>query len=273
MLGQHCIKTYSSTQGIIAISSGEAEFYGIVKAASVGLGIQSMLNDLNCKCKLEILTDATAAQGMASRRGLGKPKHMDVQFLWIQERINRQDFTLAKVWGHVNPADLMTKHLDAKSIHKLMNIIGIHYLEGRSGLAPTLGSIKLPCSGELSNVSARLRPNSRRGIGAKGELPIATETVRSLGNINPCFRLRPISVTGSDGGVFEQSRPDRIPGAVADGRCPGSFSGQILPSPGAWRDGGMRARSLLELSRARGGVRETYAYYHSSPSVDSFIDS
>ena len=46
MLGQHCIKTYSSTQGVIAISSAEAEFYGVVKAASVGLGIRSALMDL-----------------------------------------------------------------------------------------------------------------------------------------------------------------------------------------------------------------------------------
>ncbi len=32
IFGSHCLKTYSSTQDIIAISSGEAEFYGIVRA-------------------------------------------------------------------------------------------------------------------------------------------------------------------------------------------------------------------------------------------------
>jgi hypothetical protein len=29
MIGSHCVKTYSSTQDIIALSSGEAEFYGM----------------------------------------------------------------------------------------------------------------------------------------------------------------------------------------------------------------------------------------------------
>jgi hypothetical protein len=35
--GEHCAKTRSNTQGIVALSSMEAEFYGIVKAGSMGL--------------------------------------------------------------------------------------------------------------------------------------------------------------------------------------------------------------------------------------------
>ncbi len=33
--GSHCIKTYSQTQETIALSSGESEFYGTVKAAAM----------------------------------------------------------------------------------------------------------------------------------------------------------------------------------------------------------------------------------------------
>ena len=32
-LGEHCIKAWSSNQSVIALSSGEAEFYGIVKGS------------------------------------------------------------------------------------------------------------------------------------------------------------------------------------------------------------------------------------------------
>ena len=45
MIGDHCVKTYSSTQDIIALSSGEAEYYGVVKGGSVGIGLRSMLGD------------------------------------------------------------------------------------------------------------------------------------------------------------------------------------------------------------------------------------
>ena len=34
MHGLHCVKTWSSTQAIISLSSGEAEYYGLVKGAS-----------------------------------------------------------------------------------------------------------------------------------------------------------------------------------------------------------------------------------------------
>jgi hypothetical protein len=46
MFGAHCLKTYSHNQDTIALSSGESEFYGIMKAATVGVGIKSSFGDL-----------------------------------------------------------------------------------------------------------------------------------------------------------------------------------------------------------------------------------
>ena len=43
MWGKHIIKSWSSTQSVIALSSGEEEDYGMVKGAYVGLGMQSVL--------------------------------------------------------------------------------------------------------------------------------------------------------------------------------------------------------------------------------------
>ena len=42
MFGSHCLKTYSHTQETVALSSGESEFYGIVKAATMGLGMKRL---------------------------------------------------------------------------------------------------------------------------------------------------------------------------------------------------------------------------------------
>ena len=38
MLGSHMIKSWSSTQSGVALSSGEAEFNGVVRGAGIGLG-------------------------------------------------------------------------------------------------------------------------------------------------------------------------------------------------------------------------------------------
>ncbi len=67
MFGPHCLKKYSSTQDVIALSSGEAEFYGIVKAGSHGLGMVSLCRDLGLKVPLRISTDSTAAKSIGSR--------------------------------------------------------------------------------------------------------------------------------------------------------------------------------------------------------------
>ena len=87
MLGNHCIKAWSTNQQVIALSSGEAEYYGLVKGASVALGIQSIMRDLGIKTTIQLLTDASAAKGIANRMGLGKVRHIEVTQLWLQQNL------------------------------------------------------------------------------------------------------------------------------------------------------------------------------------------
>ena len=46
MLGGHQNKSWSSSQSVIALSTGEAELYAINKTTASGLGVQSILHDL-----------------------------------------------------------------------------------------------------------------------------------------------------------------------------------------------------------------------------------
>ena len=46
LLGQHILKTFSSTQLSVTLSSGVAEFYGVVKAIGVALGQKSLFGSL-----------------------------------------------------------------------------------------------------------------------------------------------------------------------------------------------------------------------------------
>ncbi len=138
MLGACCIKSWSSTQSLIATSSAESEYYGIVKAASVGLGAQAILMDLGFKFGLEVVTDASAAKAIASRLGLGKTRHIAVHFLWVQQRVKNGDFTVRKCWGGENPADLLTKYLNKMTMEKCMSIFKLKSLSGRAASAPAV---------------------------------------------------------------------------------------------------------------------------------------
>ena len=106
------------------MSSGEAEFYALLKGAAEALGMKSLLAHLGLTVKIEIITDSTAAKGTASRIGIGKIKHLDVGWLWIQELVKRGQVVLGKINGKVNPGDLMTKPKSAAEAARLTEAVG-----------------------------------------------------------------------------------------------------------------------------------------------------
>ena len=138
MFGKHCIKTYASTQPLIALSVGEAEFYAIVKAGSTGLGIQSVLKDMGVDVQVQINTDSSTGKSIASRRGAGKVRHLDSQDLWIQERVARGHISIRKVPGNENLSDILTKHVDRQVLDKHLEAIGLERRFGRHELSPSI---------------------------------------------------------------------------------------------------------------------------------------
>ena len=136
MWGSHLIKSWSSTQSVIALSSGEAEYYGIVKGASVGLGLQAVLRDFEVDCSITIKSDATAAIAIASRRGLGKVRHIEVCQLWLQEKVRKGDIKVVKVGTHENVADALTKYVSKSIMNMHTSLTHQEAREGRHELAP-----------------------------------------------------------------------------------------------------------------------------------------
>ena len=130
---------WSSTQASIALSSGEAEYYGVVKGVGIGLGQQALGRDAGFHLPIRVWTDSSAAMGTASRQGLGKLRHLECHSLWVQQRLRRGEFELRKVLGTENPADLFTKHLPSREkVHQLLRLFGCEYRDGRPAAAPLL---------------------------------------------------------------------------------------------------------------------------------------
>ena len=136
--GSHVVKSWSSTQSVIALSSGESEFYSIVKGCSQGLGLRSLLMDLGVESKVKLLTDASTGKAIASRRGLGKVRHIEVSNLWVQEKIKNGDIEVQKIKNSYNPSDVLTKHLNEFMMMECMGFIDLHFAEGRHALAPAM---------------------------------------------------------------------------------------------------------------------------------------
>ena len=139
LLGSHILKTYASTRPTISLSSGEAEFYGVVRATGAALGQRSLFRDLGIDVGVRIWTDSSASIGISTRQGLGKLRHIDTHTLWIQERVRTRDVELRKVRGECNPADLLTKHLPSREkLDQLVALYGCEFRGGRAASAPLL---------------------------------------------------------------------------------------------------------------------------------------
>ena len=137
-LGEHAIKSWSSNQFIIALSSAEAELYAFLKGASQSLGLQSMAHDFGDSPSIGLYSDASAAIAISQRTGLGKLRHIQTQFLWLQERVAHKEVALSKVQGTANPADMLTKPLEACKRVEYLDKLGLIRTGGRASIAPML---------------------------------------------------------------------------------------------------------------------------------------
>ena len=117
LLGRHTLKAYTR-QKIIAKSSAEAELYAAALGASEAKGVQSLMLDLGFIVKLVLAIDAKATEHILHRQGIGKLKHMDVAYLWVQDEIRSQRIQIRRIRSEDNVADLGTKPLNKLVIAK-----------------------------------------------------------------------------------------------------------------------------------------------------------
>ena len=132
MHGSHCIKHSSNVQTTVSLSSGESEFYAIVKAGAVGLSQQALLHDWGIKVNLRVLSDSSAARGTCSRQGLGQTRHVQTRYLWVQKKVARNELKLEKVATDKNLSDLCTKPLPEAATEKHLRTMGLKHYEKRA---------------------------------------------------------------------------------------------------------------------------------------------
>ena len=114
MHGEHVIKTWSSTQNHITLSSCEAELMGMSKGASEAIGLSQMYEEWGRHPSVEVRTDSSAAIGTAHRAGNGRLRHVRISDLWLQERVSEGSISISKVAGNANVADMLTKDAPRK---------------------------------------------------------------------------------------------------------------------------------------------------------------
>ena len=102
------------------------------------------------------------------RTGLGKLRHLNVRYFWLQDQVRQEAIGLQKVAGADNPADLVTKHLNAEAMKKHMARLGVNTSGGRARSAPMLGALgrrgrRVGCFAPQMSSAAEIRRGATDG--------------------------------------------------------------------------------------------------------------
>ena len=100
---------------MVALSSAEAE---LGAADSEGESRSARGRDVGETTRGHVMGDASAAIGIIRRMGLGKVRHMNTSWLWVQEKDASRELQYHKAKCSDNSADLFTKALDYDSIKR-----------------------------------------------------------------------------------------------------------------------------------------------------------
>ena len=107
--GSHMLDCSVANQSLVALSSSEAEFYGIVWAVATS---KQTLEQIGMKAEVTIASDSSAARGMCTRTGSGQVRHLSIEELWKKEAYRKKEFQLVSVDTLLNWADIGTKAHD-----------------------------------------------------------------------------------------------------------------------------------------------------------------
>ena len=108
---------------------------------SSGLGVKSMLADLGVTGKRpRVKTDASVSKSLAARRALEGIRHIEVNQLWLQEKVNEGTIEVEKVKGETNRADVSIKFKDGEALKQQLAWTGQVLTFGRHVIAPKLSS-------------------------------------------------------------------------------------------------------------------------------------
>ena len=148
------------------------------------MGLISMYKDLGAHMNGVVLGDASAALAIVARRGLGTLRHLDTNYLWIQEKAAKGDLNFKKVAGVDNGADLFTKTLSLNEIqghiHKLssqfvQNEINVNYVGAR------------PNGGNLPRILQEMGLAGDRNLAAWTRTDMSSRTRRTAVKCGPLW--------------------------------------------------------------------------------------
>ena len=127
-MGTGAISWSSRLQGIVALSTTEAEFVAAVSCGQEMLWLRNLLTefgyDVSCASKLRI--DNLSALSVAKNpEHHGRMKHLDLRFYWLRDEVAKGRIELLHLRTADMPADILTKSLARPKVLEMVRMLGL----------------------------------------------------------------------------------------------------------------------------------------------------
>jgi hypothetical protein len=167
-VGSHLIESWVATDQVRALSTAEAELYGIVDGSARGIMTQNLFEEIGIKWNIEVGCDSSAAISISSKSGVGKTRHIATRWLWVQDAVRNKQIRLKKIDGLTNVSDMGTKPLEPKRHQELMKQLPLAPPLCRRFLAVLALLLAIP-PGEGGKVAIRYQDPATRALACRGQ--------------------------------------------------------------------------------------------------------
>ena len=116
---------WSRTQQTVSWSSAEAELYALTTGVAEGMVTKHLLQELGHEVILTNHVDGQSAKAWASKRGLGRMKHVILKYMCVQDVVKKKLTILAYISTKQNKADLMTQCHTSEAHKRGFAMIGL----------------------------------------------------------------------------------------------------------------------------------------------------
>ena len=117
-----CVVTsWSRSQKSIALSSCEAEFLASAGGVAEAIQVKDLWQFISKRAVLiKAITDSSSCRAFTERLGVGRLKHIDIKYLWMQLEVKKETLKMEGIPTLWNVADLGTKRLSRQRREFLM---------------------------------------------------------------------------------------------------------------------------------------------------------
>ena len=165
------------TQVSPASSSAEAELHAMEMVVQDSLHLQSLLQEMHLSqlakpFELTVSTDSSSGKALVSKLGLTrKSKHVQLRYLFMNDLLVNGQLQLSKIQAGKNPAAMLTKHLSASNLHKLLPKLGVTTRVADSGALFSVLNLEM--------LASTREQQSSFFIGMMAEQPVTAQLVAS----------------------------------------------------------------------------------------------